>query len=103
MKPSAVRSVQAALPGGPSEARTSRLNFLGAGPRLFEGLMRKHNVKTLPELIALTRELGVETAVRFVGRVDNEDMPALYANADIALNPSLVDNMPISLLEAAYR
>ena len=51
-------------------------------------------------LEALTGELGLTDAVRFLGRVDNEDMPKLYAAADIALNTSLVDNMPISVLEA---
>ena len=51
-------------------------------------------------LEALAGELGLTGAVRFLGRVDNDDMPKLYAAADIALNTSLVDNMPISLLEA---
>ena len=51
-------------------------------------------------LEALAGELGVTGAVRFLGRVDNEDMPKLYAVADIALNTSLVDNMPNSILEA---
>jgi glycosyltransferase involved in cell wall biosynthesis len=38
--------------------------------------------------------------VTFTGRVENSDMPALYARADCVVNPSTVDNMPISLLEA---
>ncbi|MBN2492756.1 MAG: glycosyltransferase family 4 protein [Planctomycetes bacterium] len=38
--------------------------------------------------------------VTFLGRVANEAIPALYAGADLALNPALVDNMPISVLEA---
>ncbi|WP_083941153.1 glycosyltransferase family 4 protein [Pseudoduganella violaceinigra] len=48
----------------------------------------------------LARELGVADAVHFTGRVETADMPALYRNADIMLNPSLVDNMPNSVLEA---
>ncbi len=48
----------------------------------------------------LSRELGLESSVRFLGQVENETMPSLYRSADIALNPSLVDNMPISILEA---
>jgi phenylacetate-CoA ligase len=48
----------------------------------------------------LSGELGIERSVRFLGQVENETMPSLYQSADIALNPSLVDNMPISLLEA---
>lgn len=56
-----------------------------------------------PELAAceqLAAELGVKEVVRFAGRIDNDQIGALYASADIALNPSTVDNMPISILEA---
>lgn len=38
--------------------------------------------------------------VTFLGRVEAEAIPALYARAHVALNPSRVDNMPISVLEA---
>jgi glycosyltransferase involved in cell wall biosynthesis len=48
----------------------------------------------------LATELGVADAVTFTGRVDNEGMAALYHSADIMVNPSQVDNMPISVLEA---
>ena len=48
----------------------------------------------------LSGDLGLERSVRFLGQVENEAMPSLYRSADIALNPSLVDNMPISILEA---
>ena len=51
-------------------------------------------------LEALANELGVAPWVRFAGRIDNADMPRLYSDADCVLNPSTVDNMPISLLEA---
>ncbi|MBL8483666.1 MAG: glycosyltransferase family 4 protein [Rhodocyclaceae bacterium] len=51
-------------------------------------------------LEALAAELGIAPAVNFCGRVDNHDIPALYAGADLMLNPSTVDNMPISILEA---
>jgi L-malate glycosyltransferase len=54
----------------------------------------------LARLQALAAELGVAHAVEFTGRVDNAAMPALYARADCAINPSTVDNMPISVLEA---
>ncbi len=54
----------------------------------------------LQALQALAAELGLADAVRFVGRVDNADMPALYAQADLVLNPTTADNMPISILEA---
>ena len=48
----------------------------------------------------LAEGLGVADAVVFTGRVDNERMAALYRSADLMLNPSLADNMPISVLEA---
>jgi glycosyltransferase involved in cell wall biosynthesis len=51
-------------------------------------------------LEGLAAELGVAAHVRFSGRLDNAEVPALYRTASIALNPSRVDNMPISLLEA---
>jgi len=52
------------------------------------------------KLEAMAKELGVADAVVFTGQVDNDHMPILYREADIALNPSLADNMPISILEA---
>ena len=51
-------------------------------------------------LAALADHLGISQAVRFTGRIDNSAMAALYREADIMLNPSLVDNMPNSVLEA---
>ena len=38
--------------------------------------------------------------VRFIGRVEPEDMPRVYDDADIFLNASVVDNQPVSILEA---
>jgi len=38
--------------------------------------------------------------VRFLGRVEPSAMPAIYAEADVFLNSSVVDNQPLSLLEA---
>lgn len=56
-----------------------------------------------PELASLRQraaELGVADAVRFAGRIDNADIASLYASADVVLNPSTADNMPISILES---
>ena len=64
-----------------------RLTIAGEGP-------------LLASLQRLAAELGVAEAVRFCGRVANAEMPRLYASADVCLNPSLADNMPISVLEA---
>lgn len=65
----------------------ARLTIAGEGPE------RK-------ALEKLATELGVWDAVRFCGRVDHAEIPALYASADVCLNPSLADNMPNALLEA---
>jgi len=48
----------------------------------------------------LATQLGIAGCVSFPGRIDNADIPELYASADCMLNPSTVDNMPISILEA---
>lgn len=51
-------------------------------------------------LLALAQELGVVQAVEFRGRLDRDAMAALYRSASLVLNPSRVDNMPNSVLEA---
>jgi glycosyltransferase involved in cell wall biosynthesis len=38
--------------------------------------------------------------VEFVGRVEPEAMPRLYDEADIYVNSSVIDNQPVSILEA---
>ena len=48
----------------------------------------------------LATDLGIADAVTFTGRMDNEGMASLYRSADVMINPSLADNMPISILEA---
>ncbi|MEO6423358.1 MAG: glycosyltransferase family 4 protein [Candidatus Nitrotoga sp.] len=65
----------------------ARLTIAGSGPER-------------AKLEEMAKELGVTDAVVFAGQIDNEHMPMLYRDADIALNPSLADNMPISVLEA---
>lgn len=53
-----------------------------------------------PRLERLAAELGVSDKVKFAGRLDRSAMAALYRDADLMLNPSTVDNMPNSILEA---
>jgi glycosyltransferase involved in cell wall biosynthesis len=65
----------------------ARLTIAGSGPCR----------ETLEHLCA---ELGVAQHVSFTGRLDNERIADLYQATDLVLNPSRVDNMPISLLEA---
>lgn len=66
---------------------SARLTIAGSGPER-------------AALESLTRVLNIDTAVHFTGRVDNEKMPELYRSADVMVNASLADNMPISILEA---
>ncbi len=56
-----------------------------------------------PERAALERlscELGIEKSVLFCGTRNRDEMAALYRSATVLLNPSQVDNMPNSVLEA---
>jgi glycosyltransferase involved in cell wall biosynthesis len=66
---------------------TSRLTITGSGPER-------------QALENLSAELGLQDAVIFTGRVNNNEMAALYHSSDVMVNPSLADNMPISVLEA---
>ena len=65
----------------------ARLTVAGTGPER-------------ERLESLSRELDLGESARFVGRIENEKMPEFYRMADITLNPSLADNMPISILES---
>jgi L-malate glycosyltransferase len=47
----------------------------------------------------LAEDLGLENT-EFVGKISNEEMARLYEKTDIYLNSSLVDNMPLSIIEA---
>lgn len=51
-------------------------------------------------LVSLAQNLGVADATMFCGRLDREHMAQLYRGASLMLNPSRVDNMPNSVLEA---
>ena len=52
------------------------------------------------QLAKLVDDLGLAKCVRFTGRLERNEMAKAYREADISINPSLVDNMPISILEA---
>ena len=72
--------VLAAFPG-------ARLTIAGEGPQR-------------AALQALARELGVAAQVHFAGRLDNARIADLCRSATVLVNPSRVDNMPNSVLEA---
>jgi glycosyltransferase involved in cell wall biosynthesis len=65
----------------------ARLTIAGSGPER-------------DRLADLARSLGAAGCVTFTGRVDNERIAELYREADVCINPSLVDNMPNSILES---
>src|SRR5690606_24095526 len=58
-----------------------------------EGPERAHLVKRV-------EALGIAGQVEFAGRLDRAEVAALYQSADLMMNPSTVDNMPNSVLEA---
>ena len=52
-----------------------------------------------PRLRALAAALRID-GIRFLGRVEPGEVPQLYAGTDIFLNAAVVDNQPVSVLEA---
>jgi glycosyltransferase involved in cell wall biosynthesis len=52
------------------------------------------------ESVALVHQLGLDDHVRFIGGVPNEDVPPLYAGAELYVLPSLHEGFGIPLLEA---
>ena len=65
----------------------SRMTIAGSGPQL-------------SALQSLAGELQLASSVEFCGRLEINDMAALYQSAHVMVNPSLVDNTPNSILEA---
>lgn len=65
----------------------ARLSIAGSGP-------------LQQELEQLAATLGIADRVRFTGRLDRDQMAALYRETDLSLNSSHVDNMPNSVLES---
>jgi glycosyltransferase involved in cell wall biosynthesis len=69
------------------EQTQARLLIAGTGPE--EAALK-----------ALAGKLGLGDSVQFAGRLDREAMADALRNSAVALNPSRVDNMPNSVLEA---
>jgi glycosyltransferase involved in cell wall biosynthesis len=53
-----------------------------------------------PELAGLAASLGLTDRVIFTGRVDDADLPALYAEASVYVTPSLEEGFGSTVLEA---
>ncbi|MBV9340114.1 MAG: glycosyltransferase [Acidobacteria bacterium] len=64
----------------------ARLDLVGGGPE--EGRIRE-----------LVHQLGLP-GVEFSGVASRQEMPRFYSRADIFINASYLDNMPVSVLEA---
>ncbi|MDO9227728.1 MAG: glycosyltransferase family 4 protein [Pseudomonadota bacterium] len=82
---------------------------IDSGLRAMATLLRRHPRARMsiagsgPErerLEALAQALGIAEHVRFTGRLDSQEMAALYREASLSLNTALADNMPNSVLEA---
>tara|TARA_R110000772_G_scaffold129051_4_gene237014 strand:- start:29352 stop:30449 length:1098 start_codon:yes stop_codon:yes gene_type:complete len=69
------------------EAPKTRMRIAGSGPQE-------------AELRGLAAALGIDDAVEFTGRLDRQGVAQLYTEADAMLNPTTVDNMPNSVIEA---
>lgn len=66
---------------------SARLVIAGSGPEE-------------PALRNQAASLRLDDSVEFAGRLSRDEMAARYRDASVVLNPSRVDNMPNSLLEA---
>jgi len=78
----------AAMPALLKEHPGARLIVGGDGPYL-------------PDLKALARKLGIEKAVRFTGRVPEQELPGLYRSCDLfALATTFVEGFGLVLAEA---
>ena len=66
-----------------------RAALMMAGAGALEGQVREQ-----------VRSLGLEADVTFLGQVEHEELPALYAAADVVLLSSSFDNSPNAVLEA---
>lgn len=52
------------------------------------------------EISALIKRLGLDDCVHFIGTVAHDEMPEVYAAADVVLSAAPSDGLPQSLLEA---
>jgi D-inositol-3-phosphate glycosyltransferase len=58
------------------------------------------NTRESQDLQRLSRELGIQDAVTFVGRVEHESLPSYYCAADVLVLPSHYETFGLVALEA---
>jgi glycosyltransferase involved in cell wall biosynthesis len=66
---------------------SARMTIAGSGPEM-------------ERLQALVGQLGQGAAIHFAGRLSGDEIAKLVQSATCMVNPSTVDNMPVSILEA---
>jgi len=69
------------------EVPSARMSLAGSGPER-------------DALLSIANDLGIAGAVTFHGSLNRDQMAELYRSASVVINPSRVDNMPNSVLEA---
>ncbi|MEC5424860.1 DsrE/DsrF/DrsH-like family protein [Virgibacillus sp. C22-A2] len=48
------------MPRGVDKMGLSKMNYLGMGPKMIKGVMKKHNAMTLPQLVEMAQEQDVK-------------------------------------------
>jgi D-inositol-3-phosphate glycosyltransferase len=59
-----------------------------------------HHAPEVQNLRSLSRELGIQDSVTFVGRIEHEDLPRYYNAADILAMPSRYESFGLVALES---
>jgi glycosyltransferase involved in cell wall biosynthesis len=91
-----------------------RLRYQKGLTYLLEALAKIKSRKNMPDVILeiagfgseegnlrqLSKRLGLENEVRFIGQLDENKLVETYQQSDIFVNPSLNEGMPNSVLEA---
>lgn len=53
-----------------------------------------------PQLVELTKELGIQDKVLFIGSVDSDDLVSIYKHAVFLIHPSLYEGFGLPIIEA---
>ena len=67
---------------------------------VISGKLLPHLAPLITDVVALTKKLNLTQSVHVLGFVPQEDLPALYAQAEIFVYPSLYEGFGLPVLEA---